>query len=132
LRVLQPEYETQMLIPVMDGFNSRMVTTFSSPVKFLDIIRTNGSDEWLSLRHTENILGEVFYADSRYSIFIQVADMLSYLALVTDLYSANLPLSPSKSRLFAIAKRIPPDLFREHIVTMRFEDASEVGNTAHG
>jgi hypothetical protein len=50
----------------------------------MDLMRAAGMDKIMSIKNTENILGEVFYSDSKYSVFTQMVDIVAYLRNVTD------------------------------------------------
>lgn len=113
--ICQPLFETEMLIPVMDGFDPNTVRTLSAPVKTMDVMRVSGYENSLSIRNSENV-GEVLYADSGYSVLTQVVDMISYLRHVTDWSREGIPLTPFKERLATISACLEPCIVREEIV----------------
>ncbi len=129
LQALQPEYDSQVLVPVMDGFDERTIAKLSASIQFLDIMRVKGLDGGLSLRHTENILGEMFYADSKYSIFIQVADMVAYLRATIDLADTGCALTPYRSPLLEIARRIPSELLTERVSRIYIADDEDANQS---
>jgi hypothetical protein len=94
LNTLKPKIEKEMIIPVMDGFNKSRVRKFSQLVKSMDVMRAAGYGQSISIKHSENILGEVFYADSQYSIFIQVVDLVSWLRQLSDISREGKELTP--------------------------------------
>lgn len=118
IAMLQPEFESDILVPVMDGFNTQNVLTFSGMIKSVDVVRAAGLESSLSFNNTQNILGEVFYADSKFSIFTQVADVVSYLRHVTDWAREGLTMTDFKKQLLRIADNLTPALVREEIVAM--------------
>ncbi len=65
------------VIPVMDGFNTDRVRRFSGPVKSMDVMRAAGAEQMISVPNAQNLIGEVFYADSQYAILTQVAECCS-------------------------------------------------------
>lgn len=116
--MLQPEFESDMLVPVMDGFNPQTVLKFSGMIKSGDIFRATGLEDSLSFHNTQNILGEVFYADSKFSVFTQVADVVSYLRHVADWSREGLAMTEFKKKLLKVAENLTPALIREEIVAM--------------
>ena len=97
-----------MIIPVMDGFDKNMVRKFSQLVKGMDVMRAAGHKQSISLKHSENILGEVFYADSFYSIFTQVADLISGLRQLSDISREVKELTDYKKMLLMISEKLEP------------------------
>jgi hypothetical protein len=122
IAMLESELAENMIIPVMDGFDPKMVGSFAYAIKSLDSIRRFVDAKNLFLQHTENILGEVFYADSQYSIFIQLADIISYLRLTNDLVTRGTNLTEYKNSLHEISKQIPANLLHEATQEFNFEE----------
>jgi len=120
---LQERLANEIIIPVMDGFESSTVEKFSSFVKSLDVIRATNlwKESDLSIKHSENILGEVFYADSKFAIFTQVVDMVSYLRHVRDLSLKGKELAPFKCRLLAISERLSSGMTVEEVVRLQMQ-----------
>jgi len=116
--ICQPIFEEEMLVPIMDGLDKKIVSQLSAPNKSMDVMRTFGYESGLSIRNSENV-SEVFYADSYYSVLTQVVDMVSYLLHVTDWLRKDLDLTPFKMRLSEISSRLEPCIVREEIVEMR-------------
>jgi hypothetical protein len=108
LNSLRPKIENEMIIPVMDGFDRNMVRKFSQLIKGMDVIRAAGHEQSISLKHSENILGEVFYADSQYSVFTQVADLVSWLRQLADISREGKELTSYKKRLLKISEKLEP------------------------
>ncbi len=104
--VTQPAYENEQLIAIMDGFEKKTVEKMSSMIRNLDIMRSAERGDSLSLKNTENMIGEVFYADSRYSVMIQIVDIVAYLRNVNDLSEEGWPFSSFKEKVLAEAKRL--------------------------
>jgi hypothetical protein len=92
----------------MDGFDRNMVRKFSQLIKGMDVIRAAGHEQSISLKHSENILGEVFYADSQYSVFTQVADLVSWLRQLADISREGKELTSYKKRLLMISEKLEP------------------------
>ncbi len=59
LTMLQPKLEQEAIIPIMDGMSAHTIYRFSGLIKTLDVCRAAGLEHDLSVRNTENILGEV-------------------------------------------------------------------------
>ncbi|KPV53267.1 hypothetical protein SE17_10605 [Kouleothrix aurantiaca] len=116
--MLQPEFESDMLVPVMDGFNPQTVIKFSGMIKSGDVPRAAGLESNLSFRNTQNILGEALYADSKFSIFTQVADIVSYLRHIADWSREGLTMTDFKRQLLHISGMLTPALIREEIVAL--------------
>ena len=106
--VTQPVYQEEQLIVIMDGFNKDAVHKMSGMIRSCDIVRSVGSEDHLSLQNTENLIGEVFYADSQYSAMIQIVDNISYLRQVNDLSQEGHNFSEFKQKVLAEAKRLDP------------------------
>ena len=79
LHVLEPVMARQVLIPVMDGFDPNMVRSFSSTVRWCNVMHAAGRGQIVSINHIQKLLGEVVYASSEYSVFTQVVDIVAYL-----------------------------------------------------
>ena len=119
LTVLQPVYAAEHLIPVMDGLDLRAAQMFSQTVRTSDVMRAVGLEGSLSFGNTENILGEVFYSDSRYSIFTQVADIVSYLRHIGDKHAKGIVLSDFQQQLSDISELLKPMMAFEEIILMK-------------
>ena len=120
LHALKPKIENEMLIPVMDGLDKKKVLKFSQIVKSLDVMRAAGHEENLGIRHSENILGEVFYADSQYSIFTQVADLVSWLLQLSNIASEGKELTPYKKKFLLISEKLVPSIVCDEVKAMEF------------
>jgi len=118
LRALSSKLKKEMIIPVMDGFDNNMVRKFSQLVKQLDVMRSIGHDKNLSVDHSKNILGEVFYADSNHSVFTQVVDLISWLRQLSDVSSEGKNLTKYKQSLLPLSKVLDPIVIYDDIVEM--------------
>ena len=112
---LQPYYEKECIIPVMDTCNAEVVPMFSAMVRQMDIMRAADERETVSIKNSENILGEVFYADSRFAAFIQTVDVAGYLRGVVDLHRNRWAFSPFKEKVLEIAQILEPAIAIEKI-----------------
>jgi hypothetical protein len=115
LVALQPSYDREPIVPVMDTSDLATVQKFSGLVQGLDTVRAYSLDHAITLRNTHNILGEVFYADSRYAIFTQIVDVVAYLRHIRDWCRLGLPASSFKVRLAQIAEELHPVMVCEQI-----------------
>ena len=122
LTVLQPVYAAEHLIPVMDGLDMKVAQMFSQTVRTSDVMRAVGLEESVSFENTENILGEVFYCDSRYSIFTQVADIVCYLRHISDKHAKGIVLSEFQQQLRDISELLSPVLAYEKITWMNIRN----------
>lgn len=125
LNTLKPKIEKEMIIPVMDGFNKSMVRRFSQLVKNMDVMRAAGHGQSISIKHSENILGEVFYADSQYSIFTQVVDLVSWLRQLSDISREGKELTTYKKKLLLIAKKLDLVLACDGVIAMKFNGEAQ-------
>ena len=125
LNTLKPKIEKEMIIPVMDGFNNNMVRKFSQLVKSMDVMRAAGHGQSVSIKHSENILGEVFYADSQYSIFTQVVDIVSWLRQLSDISHDGKELTSYKQELLSIAEKLNPLLACDGVIAMKFNGETQ-------
>jgi hypothetical protein len=120
--MMQPLLEGEMVVPVMDGFDPNTIQDFSSVVKELDELRSVGFDKSLSVRYTHNVLGEVFYADSRYSALTQVADLIAYLRSASDLGALGKTLTDFKKELANISSTLNSSIVWEELVSLIVDD----------
>jgi hypothetical protein len=125
LNSLRPKIENEMIIPVMDGFDRNMVRKFSQLVKGMDVIRAAGHEHCISLKYSENILGEVFYADSHYSVFTQVADLVSWLRQLSDISREGKRLTPYKKRLLVVSEKLKPAIVCDEVIAMELNGKTQ-------
>jgi hypothetical protein len=118
LSMMEPLLRDEMVVPVMDGFNPDTIRFLSSVVKELDKLRSVGFDKMLSVRYSHNVLGEVFYADSRYSALIQVADLIAYLRATSDLVALGKTLTDFKKELATISSTLDSSIVWEERVSL--------------
>jgi hypothetical protein len=135
--LLQPEFEDALLVPIMDTCDSKTFPKFSQLIKCCDVFRAWGIGECnMSFKNTHNVLGEVFYAYSQYSVFIQVVDIISYLRHIADWAREGIGMSNFKGRLVPIAEKAARCLAREEIVAMNGERPAgrgiEIGTHVRG
>lgn len=125
LNTLRPKIANEMVIPVMDGFDRNMVRKFSPLVKGMDVMRAAGHEQSISIRNSENILGEVFYADSQYSIFTQVADLVSWLRQLSDISREGKELTPYKKKLLVVSEKLEPAIACDGVIAMEFNGKTQ-------
>ena len=125
LYALQSVFQDDLLIPVMDGLDAEIVRKFSQPVKSLDEFRTLGLEGSLSIKNSRNLIGEVFFADSKYSVFTQLADLASYLRNVSDRSREGKVLTPFKKQLLSLSDKLAPSIELDEIRAIRFEGKLE-------
>lgn len=118
LSMMEPLLKTEMIIPVMDGLDSNVVRYFSPMIKRSNEMMSAGPGESLSLHYIHNVLGEVFYADSKYSVFTQVTDLVAYLRGASDLVALGKPLTTYKTQLSEISESIKDCIEWEELVSL--------------
>jgi hypothetical protein len=131
LAILEPVLADSYVIPVMDSCNQLTSSLISQAVRCLDVGRQTDIRHSLVVRHSENIIGEVFYADSRYAAFTQVADIVAYLRHVADLEREGKRLSGFKRELLKLAVRLEPAVAAEHVVALRFDGQKIAGGEGY-
>ena len=130
LSMLQSKLETEMVVPVMDaGFEKnmkQMTKQFSGTMKTLDVMRAAKFEVGVSIKHSENIL-DVFYADDKYSIFTQLADIVSGLRRISETANQDSQLinSEYKKKLFPISEQLVNAPMREEIHALILNDKME-------
>jgi len=105
---LEPVLREEMIIPVMDSGNHGIEETLPRLVKLRDFLRVvvpGGIDRG---DPAQNLIGEIFFADSKHSMFIQLADIASYLRLQRDVIDAGQPASEFKTSLALIGDALGP------------------------
>ena len=115
---LMERAQDEKFIPIMDGFDGETVREMSGLVRGMDVLHAAGAGDPTD-HGFRQIIGEVFYSDSRYSIMGQVADMVGYLRHVTDKQSAGLSLSGFARDLAAISSRLDSAISVEIIDDIR-------------
>lgn len=121
LFAVQCELRKGPLMPIADGGNPRLAEHMTRSVRNMDVLREGGHGPNLSIRDTENIIGEVFFGDSKYSAFVQVADIVSYLLLQRDMRRLGWPTTPFKERVLSVADRLIPAIRSERIARARMQ-----------
>jgi hypothetical protein len=101
----------------MDGFDPVTVREMSGLVRGTDVLHAAGLGDPADPRFRQ-IIGEVFYADSRYSIMTQVADVIGYLRHVSDKHCAGVVLSKFGQQLLAISSALDQAMAAERIDDM--------------
>ena len=109
--------KSQIVIPVMDS-SEGITQKYSAPVQLMDMMRAVGAERALGIKNSANILGEVFYADSRYSLFTQVADVIGHLRLVGDYKREGAKLRGFKQKLLPLCEQLDSAMLIDRIVAM--------------
>jgi hypothetical protein len=122
LGALESKLAKEMIIPVMDGFEKDTVRKLSTTVKSFDVMRSAITMDNCTIANTENIIGEVFYADSQHSIFTQVVDLVSWLRQLSDASRQGHSLTPYKTTLLSLSDDLDSMIIHEEIVTMNMLD----------
>ena len=123
LFMLESKLESELIVPVMDaGFEKnmkQMTKQFSLPMKTVNVMREAGLEKGISIKNSKNIL-DVFYADSEFSIFTQLADVVSGLRRITETSNHNEQLitTPFNKHLLPISQHLLNTPMREEIVAL--------------
>jgi hypothetical protein len=113
-----------MVIPVADMMPEKLMRQISQSAVTHNVIRAAGFEDMLSIRNTENLVGDVLFADSASNSGIQLADTIGYLLNVMDLADHKQPLTGFKEQQLELARRIDPAL-----LTRRYVKLQEVGKS---
>ncbi|MEK7528592.1 MAG: DUF3800 domain-containing protein [Patescibacteria group bacterium] len=105
---LDPILKDILVIPVFDFVDKEKIIKLSGMIKSADIIRESGHNDLVSIKNSKNIIGEVFYADSGHSIFIQATDLISYLLHSQECVATGSSTSQFKKQVADIAKELLP------------------------
>lgn len=122
LSLLKPYLEDNYIIPIMDGFNEDQVRRFSQMPISLGMIRAQGNEDILTIKNSNHLLGEVYYADHRYSILTQVVDVCGYLRHVLDRERAGIINSEFLEQLLPIARKLNSIIVHEEVAVMRYNE----------
>lgn len=125
LLVTQQEYEDSYLVPIMDSVNKEHIGQYCSPIQTLLTFRSIGWDKDLSIRNSENIIGEVFFADSRYSILTQVVDVVAYLRCIQDQANEGVTMTSFKKQLLYLNEIIGPQVKYDKVTELRIRTSKE-------
>lgn len=112
---LSSQLEKTYIIPVMDGLDTEVAKRFSGGFRGIDQLRAMGLSGAISIAHSENILGEVFYAKREYSICEQITDVVAYLRSCSDYQREKIETTEFKQNLIEISKGLEESLIREEI-----------------
>lgn len=111
MELLHPLYQSDFLIPVMDRADDAKSAAMSRIVTGIDRMRSIGMEGQFSLQNTANIIGEVFFSDSKHSFGIQIADVIGYLRHLSDQEKAGMAMSPFQADLLNISERVECFIF---------------------
>jgi hypothetical protein len=126
---LQSVLESNLIIPVFDaGFEKSFQSTVnqvSGAVWFADLMRCAGHDASITIPFSDN-LAEPTYADSQFSVFIQLTDLIAGLLAVADraVLEGENSLSEFKASQYRIAQSLKPAIALNRLSPMHFEGAS--------
>jgi hypothetical protein len=123
---VEPELREGPLIPIADTGNTRLAEHMSRFIKNMDVLREAGFGGSLSINATENIIGEVFFGDSKYSVFVQVADIVSYLLLQRDMRRVGWPITAFKQRVLDVADRLVPAIRVERVAKAQMQGSAMI------
>lgn len=94
------DYKRNYIVPIMDMSSKSDYDKFSGQIQHLNVMRTAGLGDSIGINNTENLLGEVFFADSQFSIITQVVDVISYIRCINDQKEERLSLSNFKNEIY--------------------------------
>ena len=101
------------IIPIMDGLDTRVSKIFSEFMKALEISGRILNENSLTIKNSNNIYGEVFYANSKFSIFTQLVDLVSYMLHCIDYKKFEKNYGDFKIQIIDTAEKIKTDLITE-------------------
>ena len=107
----------QKLIFCLDSSDKYFQRSVQYSAQLVRVVRDRIPPESISIKNLENIIGP-FFVDSEYSVFIQIADIVSYLRHVADWERCGKHMSDFKNQLLAVSKRLHPPVLLEKIVAM--------------
>jgi hypothetical protein len=125
MSVIQPALEHNTVVPVLDvGFDpgfQPIASIFSMPVKEMDMMRSYGLGESVSISNSHNLL-DVLYADSRFSTLIQLVDVIAGLRRLSETVRETGKEFESEynQQLYNISKRLDPAMIYEDVIRMKF------------
>ena len=123
---VQPELRAGPLVPVADSGNPQLAEHMSRFIRNTDVLREAGFGKSLSIEATENIIGEVFFGDSKYSVFVQVSDIVSYLLLQRDMRQVGWPITQFKARVLAVADRLVPAIRAQRVANAQMQGSAMI------
>jgi hypothetical protein len=115
LSKLEATLAKTMVLPVVDSMAQGRIRHFSGASKSFEAMRAIGMDLSISIQNTDNLIGEVFHADSKYASMIQFADLVSYLLTGCEVDEIAACPSNFKACIVAIARSLRADLVDCHI-----------------
>lgn len=110
MELIDKDIQGIKVIPIMDGLDTKISKIFSQFIKTLEISRRIVNNNSLTIKNSKNIYGEVFYADSKFSIFIQLVDIISYMLHCYDYKSFNKTYRSFKAKIIEVTEKIRPEL----------------------
>lgn len=131
LSTIQVDYGNNYLLPVMDMVKQKDIRKFSGMIHSLHSYRTAGYGKSLSISKSENLLGEVFFADSRYSIMTQIVDVISYLRNLNDLKCEGHAFSEFKEGVNKCNEYLIDNLILDEIIEMNKMIFNRKNNKTH-
>lgn len=110
------------VVPVMDGLDQKAADMLSAHGRSVTSMLARGLADWVSLPFPERFC-EPFFASSRHSPLIQVADVVSYMLHTLD--HREQPPSSFRARVQEVARSLDPTLIRNEVVEMRERTSGE-------
>jgi hypothetical protein len=110
--LLTPVLEQEFVVPIWDAGNAGIQEQVPELMRLRDHFRALGLHAGLP-DPTTNLLGEVFFADSRNSVFIQIADLISYILMARDKLRNGWAPSTWIQRVASIGDNLPAEAVHE-------------------
>jgi hypothetical protein len=110
IELIDKDIQDIKVIPIMDGLDINTSKIFSQFIKTSEILGRTTNKNNLTIKNSKNIYGEVFYADSRFSVFIQLVDVISYMLHCNDYKKFDKVYGSFKSKIIEVAEKIKPEL----------------------
>jgi hypothetical protein len=128
LRVLKPELDDSLIIPVMDSTDANGIHKFSTPVQMINAMHAAGVGDMISIENYQNI-GEVYFADSKFSVLTQIVDVLSYLRCVNDQKEEGVELTDFKKKIYDCNKFIKGAIKHDTVIEWNVKEVDRIRNT---
>ncbi len=119
VEMLQDRLEGGAIIPIMDRCKDRAAASISGSMRNATLLRMARPDA-MTWRNTENILGEVFYADSTFSPLVQIADMIGYMLHACDCVARSIATDYKRS-IAGARTELKDARIRDSVLAMTFD-----------
>lgn len=117
---VQDTLQKHFVIPVMDGLDMSIAKHFMATTKGAEVQDQVGLNYRPDIKM--NLTGEVLFTDSEHSIFIQMADLVSYIFSINDLVREGFTVSSFKDKVHGEIHILSKRQVFEKVLTMTLND----------